>query len=168
MNLLEWTAKDLVLRAAGIPIPRGVHCRTLDEVKAAFEEIGPCVIKAQVPSGKRGKAGGIRAANFPEEAMEAARAILALNIQGHAVKSVLVEEKAEIAREFYASVLPNSAERAPMVMFSSEGGMDIEEIAENNPDAIKRHIVDPLAGFDESAAFAFLRESISRRRACRD
>lgn len=159
MNLLEWTAKDLVLRPAGIPTPRGVHCKTIDEAASAFDAIGPCVVKAQVPSGKRGKAGGIRIAKTREEAAEAASAILQLHIQGHPVDSVLLEEKGEIAREFYAAVLPNAAARAPMVLFCSEGGMDIEEIAERNPEAIKTHIVDPLTGFSESAAIAFLRQS---------
>ncbi len=152
MNLLEHSAKELVLRRAGIPVPNGVFCRTPDEARAAFEKLGPCVIKAQVPAGKRGKSGGIRLVNSADEAAEAAAAILALTIQGHPVKALLAEEKASIAKEYYAAILPDAASRSAMVLFSEEGGMDIEELAESKPEAIKRAYVNPLKGFSEADA----------------
>ncbi len=152
MNLLEHSAKELVLLPAGIPTPKGIVCTTADEAKSAFETLGSCVIKAQVPSGKRGKAGGIRVANSAADALEAARAILAMSIQGHPVTAVLAEEKAEIAQEYYAAILPDAASRSAMLLFSEEGGMDIEELAERKPEAIKRAFIDPEKGFDEAAA----------------
>lgn len=156
MNLLEHSAKDLVLRRAGIPVPKGIVCRTPAEALAAFEALGPCVVKAQIPAGKRGKAGGIRVASGAAEAAEAAGAILGMTIQGHPVASVLVEEKAAITKEYYAAVLPDAASRSAMVLFSEEGGMDIEELAERNPQAIRRAYVDPAKGFDEAAAAELL------------
>jgi succinyl-CoA synthetase beta subunit len=152
MNLLEHSAKELVLRRAGIPVPNGVLCRTPDEVRAAFEKLGPCVIKAQVPAGKRGKFGGVRLAGSADEAQEAAAAIFALQVQGHTVTAVLAEEKAAIAKEYYVAILPDAASRTAMVLFSEEGGMDIEEIAESNSEAIKRAYVDPLKGFSDADA----------------
>jgi succinyl-CoA synthetase beta subunit len=152
MNLLEHSAKELVLRRAGIEVPCGVLCRTPDEARAAFEKLGPCVIKAQVPAGKRGKSGGVRLVHSADEAQEAAAAIFALQVQGHAVTAVLVEEKAAIAKEYYAAVLPDAASRSAMVLFSEEGGMDIEELAESKPEAIKRAYVNPLKGFSEADA----------------
>jgi succinyl-CoA synthetase beta subunit len=115
-------------------------------------------VKAQVPTGKRGKAGGIKVANSAEEAEEAARAILGMEIGGYPVESVLVEERAEIVREFYAAVLPDVAERAPLVLFSSEGGMEIEEIAAEKPDALKRRIVPPGERFGVQDARAMIAE----------
>jgi len=156
MNLLEHSAKELVLRRAGIPVPKGVLCSTADEARRAFETLGPCVIKAQIPTGKRGKSGGIRVVNSAEEAAEAASAILGMNIQGHNVSTVLAEEKAEIAKEYYAAVLPDAATRSAMVLFSEEGGMDIEELAESRPGAILRAYIDPAIGFDETAAAKLL------------
>ncbi len=156
MNLLEHSAKDLVLRAAGIEVPRGIVCGAPAEVRAAFEELGPCVVKAQIPAGKRGKSGGIRVVNGADEAVAAAEAILAMTIQGHRVTSILAEEKADIAKEYYAAVLPDAGSRMAMVLFSEEGGMDIEELAESNPNAILRAYVDPSKGFDENAAAKLL------------
>lgn len=156
MNFLEHVAKARVLAPAGIPVPRGIHCATPDEAGRAFAELGPCMVKAQVPTGKRGKAGGIRPANSAEEARTVAQRILGMSIDGHAVGSVLLEEQARIAREFYAAILNDTASRRPLVIVSTEGGMDIEEVAATRPDALRRHAVDPDAGFDARAAQALL------------
>jgi succinyl-CoA synthetase beta subunit len=158
MNFEEYAAKTLVLEPSGVPIPRGRHCGSAEEAGRAFAEIGPCVVKAQVPTGKRGKVGGIKVANSAEEAEEAARAILGMEIGGYPVESVLVEERAGIVREFYAAVLPDVAERAPLVLFSSEGGMEIEEIAAEKPDALKRRIVPPGEKFGVQDARAMIAE----------
>jgi succinyl-CoA synthetase beta subunit len=155
MNFEEHAAKP-VLAQAGIQILRGRLCATPEEAGEAAAAVGPCVVKAQVPTGKRGKAGGIRLAGTPKEAAEAARAILQLEIGGHAVRTVLVEEQAKIAREFYAAILNDSATRGPLVLFSNEGGMDIEEIAATRPGALLRRPVDIAKGFDQSAARAML------------
>ena len=156
MNLEEHAAKELVLRPAGVPVPRGRLCDTPEAAADAFRELGPCVVKAQVPAGKRGKAGGIRTADSAEDAAAAARAILGMEIGGHGVERVLVEERAQIAREFYAAVLPDVAARAPLVLFSTEGGVDIEEIAAARPEAIRRHVVDLRAGFGAQEAEGML------------
>lgn len=156
MNFLEHVAKARVLAPAGIPVPRAVLCRNPEEAVAAFAELGPCMVKAQVPTGKRGKAGGIKPANSAEEARSVAERILGMAIDGHTVGAVLLEEQAKIAREFYAAVLIDTASRCPLVLFSTEGGMDIEEVAATRPDALRRHAVDPDRGFDGAAARALL------------
>ena len=156
MNLEEHAAKALVLAPAGIPIPKGRVCATPEEAARAVAEIGPAVVKAQVPTGKRGKAGGIRAASSADEAESVAETILALTIDGHAVESVLLEERAVIAREFYAAILTDTAGRCPLVLFSTEGGMDIEEVAATRPEALRRHRVDLDAGFDAADAEALI------------
>jgi succinyl-CoA synthetase beta subunit len=156
MNLLEHDAKILILAPAGIKLLHGTLCRTADEVMVAATSLGPCVVKAQVPTGKRGKAGGIRLAQSPDEARVAAEAILGMAIDGHSTNSVLVEQLAPIAREFYASVLHDPAERASLVLFAAEGGMDIEEIAAETPDAIRRHLVTTPDDFGRDDAMAML------------
>jgi succinyl-CoA synthetase beta subunit len=157
MKLEEHAAKSVVLRPAGAPIGNARLCVSPEEVAEAVRAVGPAVVKAQVPSGKRGKAGGIKVADTPEEGAEVASKILGMTIGGDVVERVLVEEKAAIAREFYAAVLIDVANRAPLVLFSTEGGMDIEEIALDRPDAIRRHVVDVLEGFGEPEAKAMLR-----------
>jgi succinyl-CoA synthetase beta subunit len=152
----EHVAKARVLAPAGVPVPRSRLCGSAEEAAEAFGEIGPCVVKAQVPTGKRGKAGGIRAADSPEEAGAVAVAILGLSINGHAVASVLVEERVAVARELYAAVLHDWESRRPLVLFSTEGGMDIEEVAAERPEAIRRRTVDLHAGFDRRDASAML------------
>lgn len=156
MNFLEHVAKARVLAPAGIPIPRGIHCVTAEDAAVAAAELGPCMVKAQVPTGKRGKAGGIRAAMTPDEAREVAGVILGMTIDGHRVESVLLEERAAIAREFYAALLTDTENCTPLVLFSTEGGMDIEEVAATRPDALRRHQVDLDQGFDGEAARALL------------
>ncbi|MFL1876137.1 succinate--CoA ligase subunit beta [Hansschlegelia beijingensis] len=157
MKLEEHAAKSVVLRPAGAPIGNARLCVSPEEVAEAVRAVGPAVVKAQVPSGKRGKAGGIKVADTPEEGAEVARKILGMTIGGDVVERVLVEEKAAIAREFYAAVLIDVANRSPLVLFSTEGGMDIEEVALDRPDAIRRHVVDVLEGFGEAEARAMLR-----------
>ena len=142
MNFEEHAAKALVLAPAGIPTPRGILCVSAEEAAAAAAQIGPCVVKAQVPTGKRGKAGGIKLAGTPAEAGQVAAQILGMQIGDYKVERVLIEEQARIAREFYAAVLFDTAERKPLILFSTEGGMDIEDVAEKNPDAIRRLLVD--------------------------
>ena len=142
MNFDEHAAKSLVLAPAGIPVPRGQICRTAKEAAQAVCAIGPAVIKAQVAAGKRGKAGGIKPADTPEEAERVAAAILGMSIGEYKVERVLVEEQANIAHEFYAAVLTDTEARKPLVLFSTQGGMDIEEVAAANPDAIRRQHVD--------------------------
>jgi succinyl-CoA synthetase beta subunit len=156
MNFEEHAAKAKVLAPAAVPVPRGRLCRTPDEAKAACAAIGPCVVKAQVPTGKRGKAGGIRKADSAAAAAAAAQAILGMTIDGYAVEKVLVEERAEIAREFYAAVLTNFAACRPLILFSTEGGVDIEEVAAVRPDAVRRHPLDIDADFGERDARAML------------
>ena len=151
MNFEEHAAKP-VLAEHGLAVPRGRLVRSAAEAEAIAAEIGPCVVKAQVPTGKRGKAGGIRPAATPEEARSAAEAILALEIDGHPVRALLVEEQVAIARELYAAVLPDPGTRGPAVLFSTLGGMDVEEAAERDPDALRRVPVDIRDGFYEAQA----------------
>lgn len=141
MNFVEYRGKE-ILAEAGLPIPRGIHCTTPDEVVAAFQKLGPCAVKAQVPTGKRGKAGGVRLVTGVAEARDAARDILTLTIGGFAVESLLVEQKVTVAREFYAAILNDLDARSPLVLFSVDGGMDIEALAKTKPQAICRMSVD--------------------------
>jgi len=141
MNFEEHAAKSLILAPAGIPVPRGIVCISGAEAGMAAANIGPCVIKAQVPAGKRGKAGGIKLARTPDEARDAAEKILGMRIGDYTVDRLLVEEQADIAREFYAAVLHDITARKPLILFSTEGGMDIEDIAAAKPAAIRRLLV---------------------------
>ena len=156
MNFEEHAAKPL-LRAAGIAVPRGRLARSASEARDAAAAFGvPVMVKAQVPAGKRGKAGGIRPADNPEAAREAADAILSMEIAGHRVSSVLVEEQAEIAAEYYAAVINDAASKGPMVMVSPEGGVDVEEIAASMPDRLRCASVDIMRGLDLADARAML------------
>jgi len=142
MNFEEHAAKSLILTPAGIPVPRGILCITAAEAAMAAANIGPCVIKAQVPTGKRGKAGGIKLAATPDEAHKAAGQILGMHIGDHTVERLLVEEQGSIDCEFYAAVLHDVVARKPLILFSTQGGMDIEEVAAAKPSAIRRLLVD--------------------------
>ena len=156
MNFEEHAAKPL-LRATGIAVPRGRLARSAAEARAAAVELAvPVVVKAQVATGKRGKAGGIRTADTVEEAASATEAILDLDIAGHRVESVLVEERAAIAAEYYAAVLNDAASKGPLVMFSSAGGMDVEEVAASMPERLRRVPVDIARGFDHESARGML------------
>lgn len=156
MNLEEHAAKAHVLQPAGVPVPRGRLCTTPEEAGKAADEIGPVVVKAQVPTGKRGKAGGIKVADDRPSAEAAARAIIGMSIGDTRVERVLVEERAQIMREFYAAVLLDVASRGPLVLFSTEGGMDIEEVADSRPDAIRRQAVAVGDGFGRQEALKLL------------
>ena len=156
MNFEEHAAKPL-LQAAGIAIPRGRLARSAGEARVAAAELGGAVVvKAQAPTGKRGKAGGIRTADDAAAAGRAAEAILGMDVAGHRVESVLVEERAAVAAEYYAAVLNDAASKGPLVMFSPEGGMDVEEVAASMPDRLRRAPVDVARGLDLESARAML------------
>ena len=156
MNFEEHAAKPL-LEAAGVAIPRGRLARSADDARAIAAGLGgPVVVKAQVPAGKRGKAGGVRPADDPAAAGEAASAILGMEIAGHRVESVLVEERVPIAAEYYAAVLNDPASKGPLVMFSPEGGMDVEEVAAATPERVRSAPVDIRHGLDPESARAML------------
>jgi succinyl-CoA synthetase beta subunit len=149
MDLLEYQGKQLFARH-GVPVPTGRPASTVDEAVDAADEIGyPCVVKAQVQIGGRGKAGGIKVAKDRPEAEAHANAILGMDIRGLTVHEVWVEGASEIASEYYASVIFDRSEKAPLIMLSTKGGMDIEEVAETDPGAIARLHVDPLLGFQD-------------------
>ena len=149
MDLLEYQGKQLFARH-GVPVPAGKPARTVPEAVAAAEEIGyPCVVKAQVQIGGRGKAGGIKLARDRAEAQEHAEAILGMDIRGLTVHELWIESASEIASEYYAAVIFDRSAKAPLLMLSTKGGMDIEEVVEDDPDAIARLHVDPLLGFQD-------------------
>ena len=155
MNFEEHAAKPL-LADAGINVPQSALATTAEEAGRLAAEMGPVVVKAQVPTGKRGKAGGIKTADSGAEAAEAAGQILGMEIGGHRVEKVLIETRAAIAKELYAAVLTDDVARCPLVMFSTEGGMDIEEVAASSPDALRRHHVNIAEGFQTADAKALL------------
>jgi succinyl-CoA synthetase beta subunit len=147
MDLYEYQGKQLFARF-GIPVSDGRLAATPEEARAAAEELGgQVVVKAQVLTGGRGKAGGIQLAGSPDEAEARARDILGMDIRGHVVKSVWIEKVSDIEREYYLSVTFDRGEKKPLFMFTTKGGVDIEEVAETDPDALARLHVDPLAGF---------------------
>lgn len=152
MDLYEYQARDMFERH-GVPVLKGLIADTPEEAKAAAETIGGLtVVKAQVKTGGRGKAGGVKVAPTPEDALTAARAILGLDIKGHVVKRVMVAQGADIDREFYFSVLLDRANRNYLALCSYEGGMEIEQLAEERPDALARIAVDPAEGITLSKA----------------
>ena len=153
MNFTEHTGKRL-LAEAGIAVPEGALATTPTEAGAIAARIGPVVVKAQVPAGKRGKAGGVKPADDAPAAEAAARSILGMTIGDHRVAAVLVERRAAIARELYAAVLNDPASRGPLVMVSTQGGIDIEAVAARNRQAIRSHAVDITRGFDAADAAA--------------
>src|SRR3954470_24338064 len=147
MDLLEYQAKQLFARH-DIPVPTGAPATTVADAVAAADEVGyPCVVKAQVLIGGRGKAGGIKLAKDRHEAEDAATAILGMDIRGFTVHEVWVEAASDIAAEYYASIVFDRSARKPLVMLSTHGGVDIEEVAETAPEAIATLHVDPLLGF---------------------
>lgn len=155
MNFEEHAAKPL-LRAAGIAVPEGGLAATPQEAEAQARSIGPCVVKAQVPAGKRGKAGGIALADTPEAARREAERILALEIGGHRVRRLLVEAQAAIAAELYAAVLNDADSKGPLLLYSPQGGMDIEDIAASHPDQLLCLPVDIRHGLDRDRLMAVL------------
>jgi len=145
MKLLEYQAKE-VLASLGIPIPPGRVARTPDEAAAACGELGPVAVKAQVPVGGRGKAGGIKLARTPDEARAAAEQIIGMDIKGYRVPLVYCEGALDIEREIYLGFTVDRDARANILMLSAKGGMDIEQVAEESPDAIARLYPDPWRG----------------------
>ena len=152
MDLFEYQARELFAKH-GVPVLKGIVATTPEEAKAAAEEIGGLtVIKAQVKTGGRGKAGGVKLAKSPEEAYEHAKAILGMDIKGHTVHRVLVADGADIAEEYYFSLLLDRANRSYLAMCSVEGGMEIEQLAAERPEALAKIEVDPLVGLDQAKA----------------
>src|SRR2546421_4327635 len=149
MDLLEYQGKQLFAKH-GVSVPDGRPAASVQEAVEAAEELGyPVVIKAQVLIGGRGKAGGIKLAKNREEAEEHANAILGLDIRGFTVHELYVEKASEIDEEYYAAILLDRSEKKPLAMLSRMGGMDVEEIAERDPNAIVRLHIDPLIGFQD-------------------
>src|SRR5918998_2684537 len=143
MDLLEYQGKQLFAKH-GVPVPDGRPATTVPEAVEAAEELGyPVVIKAQVQIGGRGKAGGIKLAKDRSEAEEHANAILGMDIRGHTVHELYIEKASDIAEEYYAAILFDRTARKPLCMLSRMGGMDVEEIAARDPEAIVRVHADP-------------------------
>ncbi len=152
MDLLEYQGKQLFARH-GLRVSDGKAVTTVQDAVAAANEIGyPVVVKAQVLIGGRGKAGGVKLAADEAEANEHATNILGMDIHGHTVRTLWIEHASDIATEYYASVLLDRSAKQPLVMFSVEGGVDIEEVAENTPEKLIRHHVDALNGLSREEA----------------
>jgi succinyl-CoA synthetase beta subunit len=149
MDLLEYQGKQLFAHH-DVPVPPGRHALTSEEAQDAGDEVGyPCVVKAQVQIGGRGKAGGIKLASTRQEVGEHAQAILGMDIRGLKVHELWIEAALPFASEYYASVVFDRSAKAPLLMLSTKGGMDIEEVAAEDPEAIARLHVDPMLGFQE-------------------
>jgi succinyl-CoA synthetase beta subunit len=147
VDLYEYQGKELFKRF-GVPVSDGRLATTPDEARTAAEELGgPVVVKAQVLTGGRGKAGGVKLADDPADAESKATDILGLDIRGHVVRKLWIEEASEIAKEYYLSLTFDRGAKQPLYMLTTEGGVEIEQVAEENPDALARLHVNPLEGF---------------------
>ena len=152
MDLLEYQGKQLFARH-GLEVSAGKAVTTVEDAVAAANEVGyPVVVKAQVLIGGRGKAGGVKLAADEAQAREHARNILGLDIKGHIVRTLWIEHASDIAAEYYASVLLDRSEKQPLVIFSIEGGVEIEQVAEESPEKLVRHHVDALSGLSREEA----------------
>jgi succinyl-CoA synthetase beta subunit len=159
MDLFEYQGKQYFARF-GIPVSPGGVAETVDDAVAVAERVGyPCVVKAQVKVGGRGKAGGVKLANDRDEARAHATAILGLDIKGHVVRRVWVERASDIAKEYYASFTLDRPNKTYLGMLSKEGGVEIEEVAATNPGAIARRSIDPVRGLDLEAARSWVAEA---------
>ena len=162
MDLYEYQAREL-FAAYGVPVLAGIVARTPDEAYEAAQKLladnDLLVVKAQVKIGGRGKAGGVKLARSAEEAREKAEAILGMDIKGHTVHSVLIAAGADIAEEFYFSILLDRSERRELALCSAQGGMDIETLAREHPEALARVGLDPKVGIDEDVAAQILGEA---------
>jgi succinyl-CoA synthetase beta subunit len=157
-DLLEYQGKQLFARH-GLRVSSGEAVDSVDDAVAVAERVGyPVVVKAQVLIGGRGKAGGVKLAANADEAREHATNILGMDIKGHTVRTLWIEHASDIASEYYASVLLDRSAKAPLVMFSTEGGVDIEEVAEKTPEKLIRHHVDALAGLTREEALTIARD----------
>ena len=154
MKIHEYQAKEL-LRAYDVPVPRGQVAYTPEEAKSAYEQLGSAlaVVKAQIHAGGRGKGGGVKLVRSGEEAHDAAKAILSKPLithqtgpQGQPVRVLLIEEGSAIAKELYVGLAVDRALGCPVMMASSEGGMDVEEVAATHPEKILKEPVDPSLG----------------------
>jgi succinyl-CoA synthetase beta subunit len=152
VDLFEHQAKELFAEY-GIPVPRGIVAHTAEEARAAAEQLtGRVVVKAQVKTGGRGKAGGVKVADDATDAYEKATKILGMDIKGHTVHKVLIEEASQIAEEYYFSFLLDRANRTFLAICSASGGMDIEEVAHTAPEKVAKIAVSPLTGVDLARA----------------
>lgn len=152
MDLFEYQARDL-FEAHGVPVLRGIIADTPEQAEAAAKEIGGVVVvKAQVKTGGRGKAGGVKVAKTPEEAKAHAEAILGLDIKGHVVKRVMIAQGADIAEEYYFSVLLDRSNRTFLALCSVEGGVEIEQLAEERPEALAKVQISANEGIDLAKA----------------
>ena len=153
MDLFEYQARDM-FEKHGVPVLGGIVATTPEEARAAAEQLGggTVVVKAQVKTGGRGKAGGVKLAHSPDEAAEKAGQILGMDIKGHTVHRVMIAAGAKIAEEFYFSLLLDRAERRYLAMASVEGGVEIEQLAVERPEALARVAVDPQVGIDDAKA----------------
>jgi succinyl-CoA synthetase beta subunit len=159
VDLYEYQAKDL-FAAHGVPVLPGKTVETAEDAKAAAAELGTAVVvKAQVKVGGRGKAGGVKLAETPDEAAEKATAILGLDIKGHTVHRVLVTTASDIAEEYYFSFLLDRSNRTFLAMASAEGGMEIEQLAVERPDALARIPIDAIVGVDKAKAVDILTQA---------
>ena len=162
MDLYEYQAREL-FAAHGVPVLAGIVARTPDEAYEAAQKLladnDLLVVKAQVKIGGRGKAGGVKLARSAEEAREKAEAILGMDIKGHTVHSVLIAAGADIAEEFYFSILLDRSERRELALCSAQGGVDIETLAREHPEALARVGLDPKVGIDEDVAAQILGEA---------
>jgi succinyl-CoA synthetase beta subunit len=147
VDLYEYQGKEL-FRRFGIPVSEGRLATTPEEARAAAEELGgDVVVKAQVLTGGRGKAGGVKLADGPDDAEEKTRNILGLDIRGHLVRKVWIERASDIAKEYYLSITFDRGAKKPLFMLTTEGGVEIEQVADENPEALARLHTDPLEGY---------------------
>lgn len=158
MKLHEYQGKEL-FRAVGLPVPKGEVATTADQAAAIAERLGRVVIKAQVHVGGRGKAGGVKVAATPDEARQVAGRILGMDIKGLIVRKVLVEPALDIQTEYYAGIVNDRASKRFVLMLSSMGGVDIEEVAQSNPEAIVRLPIDPAYGLPNFRVYQTMRDA---------
>jgi len=152
VDLFEYQARDIFAKH-GVPVLNGIVAESPEEARAAAEQLGGrAVVKAQVKIGGRGKAGGVKLADSPEDAAEKAGQILGMDIKGHPVRKVMLAEPAKIAEEYYASYLLDRANRTFLAMATVEGGMDVEEVAATKPEALAKIPIDANAGVDAEKA----------------
>lgn len=163
MDLFEHQAKELFAEY-GIPVPRGIVAHTVEEARAAAEQLtGRVVVKAQVKTGGRGKAGGVKVADDAADAAGKATNILGMDIKGHTVHKVLIEEASAIAEEYYFSFLLDRANRTFLAICSAAGGMEIEEVAHTNPEKVAQVPISPLDGVDRARPARSPRQAACRR-----